>query len=339
MFTVRAFDRQTGDLEQPRFRADEVTEKTRRSLADLYNYTCLGCDTAHYHWRKKTRRNGNTETLRETFVRNRGTQHEDGCAYDYFEFARDNPDNVYIKDGLLHIRINFPLGNAYKDLYPPRKDFEVPQHYGSAPKIKKEPIDSLRKLVDLLEKRFGSLEDHALEDVLLDYQGQTYHWQDLFVPSDRYARVYKACHEKSPDDRESHPVFVVVKPLSEIAPNAAGKRRFVCEAQYASTDKHKNLEVKPILVCDDDETSTHIRRIIERRKNGWNKDEVQAGLDTVMVAARPYVLDAHRHSQVNAYLTIMHQSQIARLPTKQYWRLIPGKRHQLSIFDQPGISG
>lgn len=338
MFTVRAFDRHTGELEKPRFRADEVTEKTRRPLADLYNYTCLGCDTAHYHWRKKTRRNGNAETLRETFVRYRGTEHETGCRYDFFEFARDNPDNVYLKNDQLHIRVNFPLGSSHDDQFPPRKEFELPHHFTREPRTKKEPINSLRKLVDLLEKRFGSLEDKAMEDVLLEYQGKTYHWNDLFVPSDKYGRLYQAAHDGLMDDGRTPPLLVVVRPLSEIKPNDNGKRRFVCEMQYANPDGMKQIEVKPILVCDDDDTSNHIRRIIERRQNGWNKDATQAGMDTVMVAARPYVMDAHRHAQVNAYLTIMQQSQIARLETKQYWRLISGKRHQLSIFDQPGMS-
>lgn len=337
MFTVRAFNRLTGELEKPRFRADEVTEKTRRPLADLYNYTCLGCDSAHYHWRKQTRRNGNTETLRETFVRFRGTAHETGCRYDYFEFARDNPENVYIKNDQLHIRVNFPLGSSHDDQFPPRKEFDAAPYHGILPRIKKEPIDSLRKLVDLLEKRFGSLEDKALDDVLLDYQGQTYHWDELFVASDRYKSLYQAAHDGMSEDGRAPPMLVVVKPLSEIAPNAKGKRRFVCEAQYANTDKLKLIEVKPILVCDDDDTSNHIRRMIERRKNGWSKDEAQARRDTVIVASRPYVLDAHRHAHVNAYLNIANQSQIARIDTTQYWRLISGKRHQLSIFDQPGM--
>lgn len=337
MFTVRAFDRLTGELEKPSIRADEVTEQTRRSLADLYNYTCLGCNSAHYHWRKKTRRNGNAETLRETFVRNSGTKHDPGCPYDYLEFARDNAEAVYIKNGQLHIRVNFPLGSSHEDLYPPRKEFDIPHYHGVMPRIRKEPIDSLRKLVDLLEKRFGSLEDKALHDVILEYQHGTYHWDELFVPSDRYKYIYQAAHEKNDVNDKARPVLVVVKPLSEIAPNLHGKRRFVCEAQYARTDKYKDLEVKPILVCDDDDTSNHIRRLIERRKHGWRKDAVQAGMDTVLVAARPYVLDAHHHAKVNAYLAIHDQSQIARVASGQYWRLVSGKRHQLDIFDQPGM--
>lgn len=331
MFTVRAFNSQTGKLEKPRFFADEVTEKTRRHLSGLYNYTCLGCNTAQYHWRKETRRCGNAETLRETFARNRGTQHELGCRYDYSDLARDHSDSVYIKGGALHIRVNFPLGSSYDDLHPPRGD-AVPAPAGGQAKIEKRPIDSLRKLVDLLEKKFGGLEDYALQDVKLDYQGHTYRWNDLFIAADDYKRAYRQRNDKDGKER-ALPMLFVVKPVAEIAQNENGKRRFVCEEQYMGGD-YKGKKMRFTVVSGDGETSSHIRRLIERRKHGWNKDETEAGKDTLLVAARPFIGEMRRHDVVNAYLTVMKQDQVARIDTKKYWRLLSGPRHQLSMMDQ-----
>ncbi len=311
MFTVRASDKKTGQEIHSRFSATEVTPETRHTLSELYNYTCLACDKAFFHWRKETRRKGNQDLLPETFVRNRSSAHETGCRYDYERLTQENSGTVYIRDGRLHIRLNFPIGSAARDLSPPRADFNKAAR-GSASVIEKKPIGSMRLLVDFLEKNFSSLDDPALNDIDFDYQGKVFAWRDLFIPKERYKTLYNHSRQKDPDGS-----LVVVYPRAEIKRSNKGKPRFVCEMQYA--EGNRNLRVKPILVCKDEEMADHIRLILLRRKTGWDKNPEEAKKDCLLVAARPFQPDYEPLLDKNIYLSVMENTQLARIDRTRYW--------------------
>lgn len=324
MQTVRAVHKGTGEVIS-RFSATEVTNQTRRSLADLWNYTCLNdACPATFHWRQSYRADGNRHLIPATFAKNPSTKHQIGCKYDYSAFAEKHRDAVSIEDGRIHIRVNFPLGAAEKDVAPGtpnlRHYFNRISHRDAS--IKKTPIKSLRNLVDFIEKNLGSLEDVAMNDVDLDYQGRVVSWNKLFVASDDYKKLYDAAYDKK-NREDSNPVLCVIKPTHSVSRNAKGRPRFACEAQYARPHD-RYLMVQPILVCRDDEMGAHIEKII--RKNG-----------SLLIAARPFpAVTTVNQNTPPVYLMALNNAQLAQVDTQTYWRLVSGTRHQTSFISKFG---
>lgn len=326
MRNIQAIDKQTGEVRSP-FAASDVSEVNRDRLAATYNYTCLnpncGCT---FHWRKSVRRRGNQQIVPPTFVKNPSSEHIAGCHYDYARFAFDNPSIAYVKDDTLHIRINFPLGTHQDDLYPPTVSYSSifnneGRNLGHQSRVKKEPVDSLRKLVDLLEKQFGSLESPALADVAFDYQGHIMHWHDMYVASNNYKKLYLESYDADNVHKTSS-LLSIVKPLSRIANNAEGRPRFSCEAQNARP--HSQLKsIKPIFVCANEVMAGYIDRVIAQN-------------EVMMVAARPFPAQKEigRVKDHNVYLYAHDVSQLARVDKEMYWHLIPDSRHQLSMMDR-----
>lgn len=324
MRTVRAINRHTGEVKST-FKATEVTVITRQSLAELYNYACLNPSCgASFHWRKPVRAGGNSVYREETFVKNKTTAHALACPYDYSELASQYSNTLYVENDRLHVRINFPLGSAPTDISipaDPRKAFNKAAS-GINIKPKVEPIDSLRKLTDFLEKNFGNIESMAMSDINFDYQGRIYVWDDLFVASDNYKKLYQVAYDKKKQEDESSPVIVVIKPRAEIDRNKNNRPRFVCEPQYAKPG-YKELSVKPILVCEDDEMAGYINRVV--KNNG-----------AILVAARPWFAREKRYKRpdIPVYLMARQVAQLARIDEKKYWRLISGRRHQQDFLSQ-----
>ncbi len=318
MRTVRAIHRRTGDIVSP-FSAIEIKPETRKTFAALYDYTCLNpaCG-ARFHWREAVRQRGNTNYLDPTFVLNRGAAHIAGCRYAFTRSAhRADPD--YIDDGTLHIRLNFQIGGGEHDVSPNINDYSFLFDQSAGARVRKIPIDGLRLLTDYLEDTFGNLEKIPDDKVDFIYQGVKRHWSELFIASDRYETLYQRTFAKAHGE-ETDPCFVVVKPVSETRANDKGRPRFMGEAQDVRIGKER-LIIRPVIVCENEEMGRHLRSVI---KQG----------DTLLVATRPHPARQYykTNGEVMIYLAARQTTQLARIDTQTYWRLVSSPRHQQSFL-------
>ena len=313
MRRVLAIDKQSGFV-TGRQDARDKTEGTRHS----HIYRCLNTScSCTFHWRQAVRAKENTEVRPATFVKNPSSDHIAGCRYDYSAFAHEHRDVAFSDGDNLHLRIQFPLGAARSDLRPWEPGaLSDRQRLAAHHNIDKRGFSSLEALLDFIEKKLGGLEDPALDDVILHYQGLELKWNDLFVRSDHYSKLIHKGREKDKDDKTS-PTFAIVKPSHMGDRTAKGNRRFICESQEARPDK-RLMAVHPILVCRDDFTVSCLDEIVERD-------------GSIMVASRPHIIDPQRGNDLFAYLYFTERTQYTMV-AKQYWHPITAARHQMDLF-------
>lgn len=315
MRRVRAYDRKTGLFAEMQ-QANTKDEATRYS----HDYRCLNeaCDCT-LHWRRAVEAKENTDPRAATFVKNKSSAHIDGCRYDYVEFAREHRDVAFSDGDDLNLRLLFPMGSAPSDRFAWKRGMLTEEQKRAAhDNINKQGFSSLRKLVDFLEENFEGLEDPALDDLFLHYQGEKYAWSDLWVASDHYSKLIERAQEIN-DRGETSPVFTAVHPTHEIVPNDKGKRRFVCEPQYAQPE-NKILSVKPILVCSDEFTAHGVHSVVKKEGH-------------ILISSRPFISNFYPGSDVPVYLNCHEHRQLSQI-NPNYWRLVSGPRHQMGLFNR-----
>lgn len=311
MKIIRAIDKKTGEFVGKQ-RAPEKSEAERHS----HDYSCLNpACSCSYHFRRAVRVKENTEYRPATFVKNRNSKHVIGCSYDYSAFAETHRDIVFYDEGSLHFRIQFPLGAHRSDQRPWEKGVLSENQIRAAHNnIDKRGFASLRAFVDFIEKKFeGGLNDPAMEDIYLYYQGQSYDWNDLWIPSNNYSAFLDKARQVDEEFR-SVPVFSVVKPDHLGKPTEKGRPKIICRPQYAK-DGFKNLSIKPVIVCGDETMARHFQTIAEKE-------------GTVMIASRPFLPEKQHGSDTLLYLKTPQISQLAQVNPDEYWHRIPGPRHQ-----------
>jgi hypothetical protein len=293
-----------------------------------HHFKCLNdkCSAA-FHLVRGHRRKENTETVDATFARNPGSKHSGGCQYDFESIASHNQYQSFVQDDKLFLRINFPLGGRYVDRHPERGGLTREQRAAADRKTGKKPVAALAVLTHFLEKQFGSLQSEALEDLVLDYQGRSYPWPDVFTDADSYARLHS---EAAKDELEKKGLLVAVKPLHEASLSGKGKRRFLCESQMVTIGGRREI-IRPVIVCENDEVANEIRKG-----------------RTMLVASRPFIpdhvlsQDLPADSKVHVTLYVHDKGQIAPVP-ESTWRkpvLACGAPRnqiqlQLGLFDKP----
>ncbi len=245
-------------------RAGDVPESERHR----HEFKCLdpGCD-AHFHLVKSHRRKENTEKIEATFARNAGSTHRDGCDYDYETIAKKHRYQSFIKDGKFYLRINFPVGGKYSDRHPERGGLTRTQRSAAERNTDKKPVASMEALTKFLEKEFGSLQSESLENLVLDYQGKSYPWPEVFTNADNYERL----HAEAAKQDERKGLLVAVEPLRETSRNGKDKRRFLCEPQDVVINMQHQV-IQPVIVCENDDLAK----------------KIEAG-QALLLAARPFV--------------------------------------------------
>jgi hypothetical protein len=319
MKKVRAFSLK-GEFERV-VRAGELPESARRQ----HKFKCLdaGCSAA-FHLVKGHRRKENTEPIAPTFARDPGSRHREGCRYDYDVIASHHRYQAFIRDEKLFLRVNFPLGGKPTDRHPERGGLTGAQIRAAERNTSKQPVASLQVLTRLLGKEFGSLQSEALENLVLDYQGHSYAWPDVFTDSDSYARLHQEAAKKE-DERKG--LLIAVKPLNEIPRNDKGKMKFACEPQNIVVGGRHEI-IRPVLVFENDELAK----------------DMKAG-KTMLVATRPFIPDRvlaksnPPGGNVSVYLYVHDKSQITPVPESTWRKPIlgptPEPGGQLPLFTTP----
>lgn len=308
MKRVRALDKITGGFVKV-LHASSVSENTRHA----HDYRCrdAACE-AKLHWVKAHPRRENTRLVPPTFARNPGSAHKEGCSYDYEYKARHHDGLTFYENGLFHLRINFSLGASWADKNPERGDLSAEQRRVAKNRSGYKGVPNMQDLVRFLEKEFGSLESPALENLVLHYQGKDYAWDDVFVPSDQYTKSFNdAANARGWRSK----AITVLKPTHEIQSNKNGKRRFVCETQYAHTGKKREL-LKPVIVCDNESAASVVEQSMTRGK-------------AMIVAAAPFItkdtLNQPRRRDLPCYFNVINHNQMTEV-RDDYWRYYPARK-------------
>lgn len=241
------------------------------------------------------------------------------CDYDYENKASRHRNVAFEKDGKFHLRINFPLGSSYSDLHPQRGRLTAAQKIAAQNNTGKKAVGTVAGLVKFLEREFGSLENPALENLVLHYQGRNYEWPETFIASGNAAKIFETAAGKTKDVTAG--ALAVVKPHQEISASDRGKRRFVCEEVPLAMNGNKSV-LHPVIVC---ETAMLAQRI----KTGA----------AMLMAARPFIPPHILHDEklhgcaaVPVYLYVADRTQFATIDDK-YWNPVPGK--QTGLFGNP----
>ena len=315
MRSVLAFDKQTGLLVGRQHAADK-SEANRYS----HDYKCPNTSCrCTFHWRKAVHAKENTEHRPATFVKNKSSSHIPGCRYNFHAFAKEHRDVAFSDGDYLNLRVQFPLGSAPSDLRPWEKGMLTEAQIRAAHNnVDKKGFPRLDDLTKFIERHFGNLEDPVLDDLRLYYQGNQYHWDDLFVASDNYKKlVIKGSSNE--EDKKAEPVIAILKPVQWGDRNTKGKRRIICEAQPARPVS-RLVNVKPILVCRDDFMASCLQEVIECD-------------GSVIVSGRPFIVSPQRGADIFVYLNIAKGSQFATV-SNEYWRPELDKRHQQDLFER-----
>lgn len=297
--------------------ASEITDSER----DVYDFRCLdeSCG-AEFHLRRRSWPLEATKEVSATFVRNPSSKHKPGCDYDYENKASHHSSVSFYKNGAYHIRINFPLGSSYSDLYPERGRLTAAQKIAAQGNSDKKAVRSVSGLVQLLEKEFGSIENAALENLILHYQGRSYDWPGTFVASNDYTRIFNAAADNKPDVTRS--ILCVVRPELEISPSKKGKRRFAC-TELPAVVNGQDIKLRPVIVCETSQLAQNVKT---------NK--------TMLLAARPFISPTvlkdddllRGFGPIPAYLYVADQTQMAVI-NNEYWD--PVSRRQAELFGAP----
>jgi hypothetical protein len=291
--------------------AQDVTEPERHG----HLYKCLNaqCD-AEFHWRRPSRPVETTREVSAAFVRYPSSRHKQGCDYDYEAKVSRSSGGAFVQDGRLCLRINFPLGGSYSDLHPERGGLTATQKRAAAANTGKKAVGSVTAMVKFLEREFGTLENPALENLVVHYQGHEYEWNDVFVKSSEGAHLYREA--SSPAGDKAAGMLAVVKPEFETSLSGKGKRRIVCAEVPMDIDGAR-VRLKPLLVCETGDIAQSIR--------------IGA---PVLVAARPFIaprdLKDRPAGAVNLHLYVADYTQYAALDDS-YWSPVPGM--QTKLFD------
>lgn len=281
----------TGEFERV-VRAGDVPESERHK----HDFKCLdpNCE-AHFHLVKSHRRKENTEKIEATFARNAGSKHKDGCDYDYETIAKKHRYQSFVRDGKFYLRVNFPLGGKYSDRHPERGGLTRTQRAAAERNTDKKPVASMEALTKFLEKEFGSLQSESLENLVLDYQGKSYPWPEVFTNADNYERL----HTEAAKQDERNALLTTVVPARAGSENSKGKSRILCEPQDVELNGQHQL-IQPVLVCETTELARKIRMG-----------------QALLVATRPYVSPEalskppEPGQKLNIYLYIHEAAQIA----------------------------
>ena len=293
--------------------AGDVTEPERYA----YTFNCLNLDCgAEFHLRRRTWARETTEEVAATFVRNPSSQHKAGCDYDYESKASRSEEKAFFRDGKFHLRINFPMGSSYSDLHPQRGRLTAAQKATAQNNTGKKAVGTVAGLVKFLEREFGSLENPALENLILHYQGRNYEWPETFGASSNATKIFETAANRLMDVTAG--MLAVVRAHQEISASDKGKRRFICaEAPFTLHDKKSML--RPVIVCE----------------TAMLAQGIKAG-STVLVAARPFIPphilhdeNLHGRGAVPVYLYVADRTQFAAIDDK-YWNPVPGK--QIALF-------
>ena len=299
--------------------AADITDSER----DVYDFRCLdeSCG-AEFHLRRRSWPLETTKEVSATFARNPSSKHKPGCDYDYENKVSRHSSVSFFKNDAYHVRINFPLGSSYSDLYPERGRLTVAQKAAAQGNADKMAVRSTAAFVSLLEKEFGSIENAALENLVLHYQGRSYGWPGTFVASDEYTRIFNAAADNKSDVTQG--IFCVVRPELEISSSKKGKRRFAC-TELPVLANGQNAKLRPVIVCETNLLAQGIKT---------NK--------TMLLAARPFVSpnvlkddDLLRgYGPIPVYLYVADQTQMTVIEDK-YWNPVPGMQEELYGAPRP----
>jgi hypothetical protein len=312
---VRAFEKNSEENKQflGIIEASDLSDATRHD----HDLRCLSCSAA-FHWVDQHRILQNTKVVSAHFRRNRSSSHEDGCAYDYEVLAKKNKDVVFLKNGIPHLRINFAIGSSFTDRYPQRGQLTRQQRAAASQKSNIKSVGSLNEMINFLEKEYETLENEALENLVLEYQGRAYPFGETFIRSDDYTSLFNAAADRNKDNSDGK--LVAVRPVKEISRNQKNKRRFECEWQHGSTGSRRE-KIKPIIVCETDSVAQKIAKAA-------NSNE------PAVIASRPFIsqqtLNNYRRPNVPIYLYAHNHKQIEPVDNK-YWRYSPGRQTNLAL--------
>lgn len=305
-------------------RAEAVTEETRHA----YEWRCIegGCDCT-LHWRRAVHAKSNTDVRDATFAKNRSSSHKAGCVRDFSRILHENIDYVTVKNGQIHVRVNFPLGSSNIDRFPQRG--YLSQELKKAAEYQKDvkPYSSIKDLAAFMEANLGGLDTEAAGEVVVSYQGQEVEWEKLFKPSDAYDKLYVRAtnHKNGKEGSTTSPIITIVRPVREISPNEQGKRRFACEEQQVKIQGiSKRQKVIPVIVCDDHDP------MVAKQLEKMVRDNA-----TMIVSARPFHPGhqsiAVRYGEQRVSLLVHKLEQIAPVDPK-YWKLSYKAGVQLDLF-------
>ncbi len=317
---TRGLNKKTGADEG---RQDAWAKPDNPTNAERYShiFNCLNPNcSATYHWRKAVEGKENTgqHEAPKTFVHNYKDPHVLGCQYDYKNFARQHRQVAIDKNDILNLRISFAIGGALADLRPDLPGMLSNQQKRVAnDNISKQGFNSLRNLVDFIEKKMGGLDDPILSDVVLSYQGLKNNWDDLWTPADEYSKLLTRSEEVDPQKRTA-PVLVMVKPERRGGLTQKGKNKFICQTEY-TTFESEEVAIKPVLVLFDSKMLSHCDKVAQRQ-------------DPVLVASRPLQVINRYDGVRNVYLSVASTNQLARIDS-QYWQGLPhpSKQRKLNL--------
>ena len=233
-----------------------------------------------------------------------------------------------VKNGQIHVRINFPLGSSSTDRFPPRGHLSAEMKRAAENQKEIKPYTSIKALAAFMEANLGGLDTDAAAEVVVGYQGKQVEWEKLFKPSDAYEKLYaRAVNHKGITENTS-PILTIVRPIREISPNEHGKRRFECEMQQVKIQgMSKRQKVIPVIVCDDHDPA------VAKRIDKMMQDSV-----TIIVSARPFHPGprsmASRFGEQRISLLIHKIEQIAAVDAK-YWKPNYQPAVQLDLFARP----
>jgi hypothetical protein len=325
MKKVKAY--QNGELKSL-IRAEAVTEDTRRA----FDFRCIenGCDCS-MHWRKAVYAKGNTDPIAPTFVKNKSSSHMEGCAGDLERIVRENIEYTTIKNGQVHVRLNFPLGSAPVDRFPLRGWLTEQQLKAAENRKDIKPYSSLKDLVKFLEKNFYKIDSDAAAEVVVNYQGKSIEWGKLFKGSDQYDKLfYRATKDKASPDDPTQPIVTIVRPLKEIDRNKGGKARFECEEQHVKILGRKQ-KVVPVIVCDG-----HDHLLEQKMRNALQNNS------TMIVTSRPFYPGSE--SMPSRFGTqrislFVHKTEQVEPVASSYWKVSHKPENQLKLFpeDKPQL--
>jgi len=298
--------------------ARDFTEADRRA----YELRCPEnkCSCA-LHWRIAVRTKQNTSYKPATFVKNASSQHSEDCPRNYVEFVKRHRDVAFLKDDLIHLRVSFPLGTAPSDLTPWKAGMLTEAQIRAANNnLDKRSFSNLRDLTDFIEKKFIGLHNDILDDVVLYYQGESYPWNQLFIPSGHYSDLFERATK--PDHKnDTSPAIAMVQASREISKNKAGKRRYACEMQW-SDYQGSRFPIKPIIVCRTDFIAAAIQETIENKI-------------PFLVAARPFHQPTRSREKL-IYLNVHDINQVSAVH-HDYWSPSLWNTRQPDLF-APAIS-
>jgi len=306
-------------------RADAVTEETRRAFDWRCEENACMCQM---HWRKAVYAKGNTDPIDPTFVKNRSSQHKEDCPRDIERIVRENSEYTTLKNGQIHVRVNFPLGSSRVDRFPLRGYLTEEMKKAAENQKDIQPYSNLADLVKFIEKNFGGLESESAGEIVVNYQGRSVEWSKLFKGSDAYDKLYyRSTNFKKVEELDvTSPIMTIVRLVKELEMNERGKRRFECEEQRVKL-MGRRQKVVPVIVCDDSEPA--LAKKIEKYMNEGA---------VMIVSARPF------HPGFNSPPSRMGEQRISMLVHKveqveavdaKYWKpsYRPGK--QLDLFIAP----